>query len=64
MKDAKQYSAIWKRKSKAFKECLMGFRCVCLCVCVCVCVCVCAMDDGKCSPGYSVTVCVVLESLW
>ncbi len=37
----KQYSAVRKRKSKAYKACLVGFSCVCV---------ISAMDDGNCSP--------------
>ncbi len=58
--NTEQYSPVRERKSKAYKECLMGYSCVCVisafsCVCA-----ISAMDDGKCSPVW----CVVWESIW
>ncbi len=64
--NADQYSAIWLRKSMAYKECEIVFDnsqvwawSVESAVCV-----VSAMDDGKCSPMVNGNSNVVQESMW
>ncbi len=49
--NARQYSAVRKRKSMGCVACLVELSCVCvLSAFSCVCV-ISAMDDGNCSPG-------------